>query len=459
MAGLPLPGVRRRIAGSLRLRLVAGAALWVIVALTTAGVGLQQIFADYVESQMQARLQASLDQLTAALEVPEAGPPVLLVPLSDPLFRQPLSGLYWQVQDGDLVLLRSRSLWDGIIRTPHDADGAVHAHLAAGPRGQKLLAVQRTVYYPDREQPLHLVVARDAAILRALVGDFTRTVAFSLGFLAIGLVAAAWAQVAFGLTPLSKLRRALAAIREGRREHMGGVWPTEVQPLVDDLDALLVHNARMVEAARVQAGNLAHALKTPLAIIGNEAEIIAAAGHADSAALLTQQVEAMRRQVDVQLARARAQAAGEAHRARTPVLASLERLSRVLGRLHPCTLTVAEDSATAPDFKGDRQTLEEILGNLMDNACKWAAGHVLVRAFADAGGALVVTVEDDGPGIPEDRMDEALRRGLRLDESKPGSGLGLSIVDDLTRAAGGSVALDRSPGLGGLRATVTLPAA
>lgn len=449
------------MAHSLRLRLVLGAAIWVTVALILGGAVLRELFAEHVEGQMISRLEFDLDQLTASIEMAEDDTPQVLRDLSDPLFQRPFSGLYWQVQTLEgTVLLRSRSLWDEQMQidlASVDTGGAVHTHVARGPGDQQVLAVERAVTYPDAKAPLVLIVGRDETILQTLTGAFTRTLVVSLGVLALGIIGAAWAQVAYGLVPLNRLRKALAAVRKKGGQRLAGDYPSEVTPLVEDLNEMIIHNARMVDAARDSAGNLAHALKTPLAIVANQAEALAAAGQGDAAALLFQQVDSMRRHADHYLARARAQAAGEARGARTPVMPSVERLARVMERLHNAAVEVVD--AGPPDFRGDQQTLEEILGNLMENACKWAGQRVRITADGANDGLVVLVVEDDGPGIPDDRLQDVLRRGRRLDESKPGSGLGLNIVDDLTRATGGGLVLDRSPDLGGLRVTVSLPVA
>jgi len=447
----------------LRLRLLLGAALWVSVALALTGGLLHQLFASFIEGQLVMRLEADIDQLAGRLTVAPDGAADLRAPLSDPLYERPLSGLYWQVVSPEGMVLRSRSLWDGEVvpvGPPRLLDGGAAVFDAVGPGGAPVVAISRGVTHPDLAAPLMLVTARDAGVMDAPLSAFAWVLTVSLGVLALGLIGAAWAQVGFGLRPLRRLRQALADIRAQRADRLPGVWPHEVQPLVDDLNGLLGDNAAMVEAAQTRAGNLAHAIKTPLSVIANEASALASAGPSDSAALIAQQVEAMRRHVDHHLARARAQVAGEGRGARVPVGPSLDRLARVLGRLHArqaLTISVEAPPAPPPDFRGDRQTLEEIVGNLMDNACKWAASRVRVAVAPGEGGTVVLWVEDDGPGIPADRVDEVLRRGLRLDESAPGSGLGLSIVDDLTKAAGGRLDLDASPHLGGLRATVTLP--
>lgn len=445
---------------SLRLRLLASAAVWVVVALALAGVGLQALFESYVERQMVGRLALALDHMAANLEITADGDPILRSLVPEPLFQRPLSGMYWQIESPQGIEMRSRSLWDEVIRVQDPStrdDGLIHIHRAIGPGNQRLLVVERVITIPEAPYPFRLLVGRDESGLRRLFGGFTQTIAFSLGLLALGIMLAVWGQVTFGLTPFRRLRVALAQIRGGDRATLDGRYPVEVQPLVDDLNALLVHNSQMIDTARTQAGNLAHALKTPLAIIANEAEALEERGDPEGALLLRQQVDAMRRHVDHHLARARAQAASEVRTLSTPVVPSIERLLRVMQRLHDHHFDLDLDDSP-PAFRGQQDTLEEILGNLVDNACKWARHTVMIRA-GEENGQVLLTVEDDGPGIPEDRIGEVLRRGIRLDESKPGSGLGLSIVDDLTRACGGTLTLDRSPDLGGLRAALRLPAA
>lgn len=453
--------------GSLRLRLMLGAAIWVFAALAVAVVVLRGLFVAYVEDQIRERLITDLNQLVAYTEVDASGNASLSQPLSEPQFHRPLSGLYWQIETADgRGVLRSRSLWDGVLQVPHlpvpaNGDGDIQTHTTTGPTGSRLLIAERMVTFPDYDKPLRLMVGWDESKLQGLIDAFTRTLSWSFVVLAVGIVGAAWAQIAFGLGPLRRLRGALAAVGNGQNRRLLGTYPREVMPLVEDLNAMLDRNARMMTSASETAGNLAHGLKTPLAIIANEAVALAERGDHEGSALLTQQVELMRRQVDHHLARARAQAAGEARGLKTPVSPSLIRLSRVLGRLSDCRIDVLEEAP--PTFRGDAQTLEEILGNLMENACKWARGQVQVRArqgrFASGGMCLELVIADDGPGIPEDRFDDVLRRGRRLDESKPGSGLGLSIVDDLTRAANGTLTLGRSPLLGGLQVIVQLPSA
>jgi signal transduction histidine kinase len=274
--------------------------------------------------------------------------------------------------------------------------------------------------------------------------------------------------VRHGLSPFTDLRERLAAVHQGRERRVEGHYPSEVQPLVDDLNALLEHRDQTVRRAIAKAGDLAHALKTPLAVLAREAEVADAAGQTELSAVMRQQIERMRRQMDYHLAHARAAASGAAPGAHCSVLASAEGLARTLLRLHaehPSTssgradarrLSIQVDVDAAHAVRAEREDLDEMLGNLLDNACKWARSTVAISS-ASSGGAIVVTVDDDGPGLEASLREAVLQRGVRADEAAPGSGLGLAIVRDLAELYGGSIALGGSP-LGGLRARLQLPA-
>jgi signal transduction histidine kinase len=441
---------------SLQARLLAGALVWILAALAVAGVLLTDLFRRHVESQFRSALEIHLNELVASLEWTAGAPmPGLVHPTSDPAFRKPYSGLYWQVSsESGAPFLRSRSLWDAVLALPADAvpDGGIHHHRLPGPGGTRLIGVERTVTLPGAPGATRVAVARDESGLHGAVASFAATLAASLAVLAAGLAGAAVVQVRLGLRPLDRLRRALAGLRlEGGSSRLEGEFPKEVEPLVDDLNALIRHNADLLERARTQAGNLAHALKTPLAVMTNEAARMGEEGR-----VLREQLERARRQVDIHLARARAAAAGGASGHKFAVEASLAGLRAVMERVHSDKALVIELATDSGHLaRGERQDFEEMLGNLMDNACKWAHGLVRVETrIRDR--RLIVSVDDDGPGLPPERREEVFGRGRRLDEAAPGSGLGLAIVRDLAELGGGGVHLDDSP-LGGLRAVLELP--
>lgn len=440
---------------TLAFRLVAGAALWCLVALAATGLVLSSVFEETVERGFDARLQTLLEALVAASEIGPGGTLELSRAPAEPRFSQPLSGWYWQIGTVGGPLLRSRSLWDQELSPPsaQSGDGTDRA-TRRGPNGKKLRIVARKILLPDAEETLTFQVAGDLAEVDGEVARFDRILWWSLGALSIGLVSGTFLQVRFGLLPLGRLRRALADIRLGRTSRLEGRYPGEIQPLVQELNVLVDHNAAVVERARTHVGNLAHALKTPLSVLANEA----AAGIGPLAELVARQTRSMRRQVDHALARARAAATGGLLGARTRVAPVVDDLTRTLSRIH-VDRAIAVDTACPPDaaFRGERQDLEEIIGNLLDNAFKWAAAHVRVAVELEAG-RLVVRVEDDGPGLSAAEFERVLQRGARLDEQVPGSGLGLAIVRDIVELYGGSIVLEASP-LGGLAAILSLPAA
>ena len=463
-------------AGSLRWRLLAitAALATLVVALTaTLLLGLAR---DAVQRQFASALRSQLDEVTARLEwTPNGAPTLAPEALSDPRWRRPYGGLYWQVQavdpsrlngPGGAPPLRSRSLWDAQLAPPPDAvaDGEVHVHNIAGPDGQALLLLERSVRPAGDAAPAwRVLVAGDLAETEAAVQPLRRALVGGAVLLLALLLGAAWLQTGVGLAPLRRLQAALGALRTGRAQRIEGQFPQELQPLVDDFNRVLAQQADSLARARTQAGNLAHALKTPLAVLGQAAEH--ALGEDPGrpsqpalAALVNEQVQRVRRQVDWHLARARVAAAQGQAGLRAPVRVTAEGLLRVMARVHAAReLQLAFDATDPlPDFAGDGQDLHEMLGNLLDNACQWAAGRVRLRATADDTG-LLLCVDDDGPGIPPDQRAQALTRGQRLDESVPGSGLGLAIVAELAALYGGALTLDRAD-WGGLQARLRLPA-
>ena len=489
--------IRARAAGvqSLRWRLLALTLAGMAVALVLAAVVLSGLFREQVQQQFQAALAQQLDQVTARLEFDAQGrPQVAAEALSDPRWTKPYSGLYWQVDQveqagpggGDRAgVLRSRSLWDTSLALEADPlpDGAVHVHEVAGPQGAPLLVLERGVREAAGGSPSwRLIVAADLQPTQAASDRFTRLLLASLAVLFALLAAAAWAQVAIGLRPLAVLQRSLQAVRQARAARLEGAFPAEVQPLVDDFNAVLGRNADVVDRARTQAGNLAHALKTPLTVLEQAARAPAGGGsRVDLPALVHEQVQVARRHIDWHLARARLAATAGLPGQRTELGPVLHGLVRVMRKVHAARqITIQIDLPDAALwFAGEEQDLQEMLGNLLDNACKWARSVVRVQAQwmpqMGPGGAkphrgqLLVRVSDDGPGLAGAQRAQALQRGVRLDEAVPGTGLGLAIVQELAGLYGGRLELEGAGGSGtgagalqglvGLHALLLLPAA
>ncbi|MGV2864065.1 sensor histidine kinase [Achromobacter sp. AGC39] len=460
--------LRAGMPGSLRLRLLAGTLAWILVSVALAGWGLASLFRQHVTQQFQAELALHLNQLTAAVNLGADGRPVVAPPLSAPRLEQPLSGLYWQVDqlaDGErpaaIGVARSRSLWDQTLAAPapsarHAAQAGDQTYETPGPAGRGLTALARTVRPAEEDvAPWRLVVAADRRVLAEPIGRFNHMLAIALGALAAGLTLAAVVQVVVGLRPLARLRRQLAA-QHGGNSRIEGRFPSEIQPLVDDFNNVLAMNADIVQRARTQAGNLAHAVKTPLTILANGA----ASQPNVPASLVNEQVAMANRQIDHHLARARAAASSGAADGRAPVREATEGIVRVMQRLY-AQRDLHIDMNGLPDtlrFRGEAQDLQEMLGNLLDNACKWARSQVRVAAEPADVGRLLMHIDDDGPGIDDEARERIFLRGVRMDEQRPGSGLGLDIVRDLAGTYGGEVRAGRSP-LGGLRVSLWLPAA
>jgi signal transduction histidine kinase len=440
---------------SLAFRLVAGAAVWCALWLSAGGYALSALFGNTVERNFDARLGVLLEGLVAGSELKPDGWLDLRRQLGEPRFDQPLSGWYWQIEHGGSILRRSPSLWDAELPVALASGKLTAAQDVAGPDGQPLRLLVRAITLPGVDGPLLYAVAGDRREIQLDRQGFNRLLSLALAILFVGVIGAVLVQVRFGLEPLRRMGRALGAIRGGATARLEGDFPAEIEPLATELNALLDHNEALVERARTHVGNLAHGLKTPLSVLTNEA----GRSQGPLAELVGRQVALMRRQVDHHLARARAIATGSILGARTDVLPVLRDLERTLDRIY-ADKALAIELACPPElaFRGARQDLEEMLGNLMDNACKWAAARVSVRAEAASEQVLQIAIEDDGPGLPPSRRAEVLERGRRLDEQVPGTGLGLAIAADLAQLYGGRLVLDAAAA-GGLRALLVLPAA
>jgi signal transduction histidine kinase len=463
----PAPVISSR-APSLVRRLVLLASVWSLAVLIASAVLLGLLFEQAALRRFDQGLADLTDSLAAAAQ-PEANGGLAVRDLGDLRTRRAYSGRYWQVSrvtpgGAPAVLARSRSLWDVELGLPRDLAGRLEARpsgavsfAAPGPEGQKLRVRATRLVLPGDVGPVIVLAAEDRRPVDADVRGFFVATAAVFGLLALGLIAAVVIQVRLGLRPLFALSQELGDLRAGRAEGLRGGYPRELTPLADQLTALMHHNRDTLERQRAHVGNLAHALKTPLAVLSSAA----AREPGPLSGLVVQQAGAMQRQVDHHLRRARAAASagGPGAGLATPVAEVLDDLVRTLSRLHQdAGVRIDWDAPDDLVFLGERQDLMEIAGNLLENACKWGGGRVSVRAAAEGGEQLVLEIDDAGPGLTPDQRRDALARGARLDESAPGSGLGLSIVNDLARAYGGDLDLGASP-LGGLRTRVRLPRA
>lgn len=446
---------------SFRARLVVGSVVWILGGIAVSGLALAELFREHVTAQFDGELHGHAEELAALVDIDAAGRPYLHRRLSDPRFLPVGSGFYWQIERAGGGTALSGSLAGRPLTLSAEAPpvGPERHVFVDGPRGAVRLVERTVVSSRMPGEALRIAIGVDERELDAVLADFNRTLALSLGVIALGLVVAAFLQVSFGLRPLGRVRTALADVRSGRARRLPEDSPSEVRPLVHDLNALLEANEEMIRRARAQAGNLAHALKTPLAILADEGERLRAAGQPDASAAILAQCDRMRRQIDYQMARARAAASrsapGAAADARATLLPILSAMDRLHGRRGVrYQLDCAEGVAVAVEA----QDLAEMVANLLDNAGKWATREVLVTVSSPRDEAVRIAIEDDGPGLPPESWELVFDVGQRLDERAPGSGLGLPIVRDLANLYGGRVWLEAGRA-GGLLAVLELPAA
>lgn len=445
---------------SLLFRLGAVAAVLIALALSLAGAGLWAIFKQEIERRAVGELDQVVRFVTAQVRI-DAGAPVVDGAPADQRFETPYGGLYWQVSTQDGRRARSRSLWDALLADPDKiADGHRAVTDLAGPNDTTLLAVVQNIAVPGpggQDVLLQIIAAVDRNDLAAAQHTFLRLLALSLVALGILLTVAMAAFLRLALRPFGQLGRGLKAIHTGENQALTGTFPDEVQPVVDDLNRLIAFQRTALARAKMQAGDLAHGLKTPLTVLGALARQAAGDGRQDLAESIDGEIRQMRRQVDRVLARARANVGPTLVQKKVAVAPVAAKVIRAFERLADNqALRWATDIAPAAQFPGEEDELTEILGNLLDNARKWARHDIRLTAHGTDGN-LTLCVDDDGPGLSAEQA-AGIGRGQRWDEAQPGTGLGLAITRDLVEARGGSLTLTRSD-LGGVSARVQIEGA
>ncbi|VWX56378.1 sensor histidine kinase [Sphingorhabdus sp. 109] len=428
------------------------AAAWIMILLFGGGFALDRVLNDAVTRNFDNQLEYVLTAMIASAEIGPDGEVFLNRPLGDQRFLEPNSGLYWQISGKGHDDFPSRSLWDRTLvsNITHD-DREIHIYDSNQFEDEPLRVLERTIILPDSDTRWLFQVAQSRDGLDAQIATIRSILINSFLILALGLIGMAALQTLYGLWPLRKIRSAIAAMRTGQQRRVVEPMPIEVTPMVDELNALLDHNEKQAEEARRHAGNLAHALKTPLTVIMNSATAKAD----DLADTVIREAGVMRRQVDHHLARARAVGRrGNAH-SRARVWQSLQAVERAVGRLYP-HVRIDIDGDKDAVASVERQDLDEMIGNLVENAAKYGGGSVFITVESD-GDFVELLIEDDGRGIPEAERQRIFDRGVRLDSGKPGTGLGLAIVRDVAEIYEGSVSLEESEDLGGLLVRLRLP--
>lgn len=442
---------------SLRNRLILAATAWITFGMVVAWLLLSSVFEAHVTRQFYHELFEHLAELQR-LAHPEQDREVLSSPFSDPRFNVPNSGYYWEIQRQGNVLARSSSMKAAPLKTPPDRpiDVGVHTHSLPGPTGE-LLVAETLEWKGPHEAPIQFIVGADKRHLDEILGSFNQTLAWSLTLLGLSLVLAASLLILYAMRPLAQLNTTLDNVRSGRSKSLPGSYPSEVQPLVDNLNALLQSTAELVQRARTQAGNIAHGLKTPLAIITDEAHRLEQDGREKSAATILDECRKMQVQIDYQTTRARVVAGRLSPGASAGVADVVTDVISAVSRIYePKGLRFDADVPGSLRVACERQDLQEVLGNLLDNAGKHARSRVLVASKALDDGLVEISVSDDGPGLPPEAHEVVFNIGERWDTQSSGSGLGLAIARDLVTLYGGTISLAASA-LGGLEATIRLP--
>jgi signal transduction histidine kinase len=445
-----------RQTGSLSRRMMLTAAVWISILLLVGGIALERTLTSQVTRAFDEQLGYMMTAMIGSAEIGPDGEVFFNRPLGDQRFLEPNSGLYWQISAPGHEDFPSRSLWDRSLKTRSgNFDATPVIYDSDQFAGEPLRIMERSIILPGSETKWRFAVAASRGELDAQIRQIRAILIYSFVILGLGLFIMAGLQTWYGLGPLRRVRQALKRMRTTGATRLTDPVPQEVRPLVDELNELLVHSELQAAEARTHAGNLAHALKTPLTVVMNAATARAS----DLPDTVIREAAVMRRQVDHHLARARAVGRRVAGRSRAAVGESVEAVLRVVTRLYPdVRFDLDGDRATLVAM--ERQDLDEVLGNLIENAAKYGGGSVFVTIDALSEAEFCeVWVEDDGPGIPSEARTRIFDRGARLDTGKPGTGLGLAIVRDVTELYGGEVELGESEDLGGLLVRLKLPRA
>ena len=451
----PAPEAAPRFTGSLSRRIIGISILWIALLLIGGGIALDRVLTNAVTHNFDDGLSGVLTAMISAAEIGPDGEVLFnRLSLPDQRFLEPSSGLYYQISGPGHEDWRSRSLWDRAIQITPDMRARPGQGMDSLQFPEEPLRVMtRTVILPGSNTRWVFIVAQARDVLDEQIRALRTTVFRSFVLLGAGLIVLSALQVFIGLRPLRRIRREISRMRAGVKSRVTEPLPVEVQPMVEELNALLAHTESQAEEARRHAGNLAHALKTPLTVVMNAATAKAP----DLSDTVIREAITMRRQIDHHLARARAIGRRSSAQARADVWPSIEAVERAVERLYPDARIDRAGSHNAV-VRVERQDLDEMLGNLVENAAKYGGGSVFVTVEPRGTAWVDILVEDDGRGIPEGERERIFDRGVRLDSGKPGTGLGLAIVRDVAEIYGGMVELGESEDLGGLLVRLRLPA-
>ncbi|MGF1742385.1 ATP-binding protein [Vibrio profundum] len=432
---------------SLKNRLLLAAIIWLSAMILAAGVGIPLLVKEYLVGDVKSQLQLSMDQITANIEVGSKDHLSVATQLSDPRYRQPYSGLYWAIKTKN-QMLRSRSLWDKNI----DVEEKAFRKVVKGAKGERLIYITQTIYLPDYPYPIAITIGSDEHPIEKTLQRLTGQLWLILGSLYVGILFLIRLQVGWSLWPLNKMKQELASLRRGEKDTLNGYYPVEVAPLVTDLNALLFHYQELLERARNHAGNLSHALKTPLSVLKNEiAHFSEPQQHT-----LRPPIEQIQDQIDYHLGRARMAGSRNILSVKASVSERVDAISNAFDKVYASReMALINELEPELEVAVEPTDLDEMVGNLLENAYKWGNSIIRVHSQKTGSDLIEIFIEDDGPGIPPEKMEQVIKRGVRLDEQTPGTGLGLNIVHEMAHSYRGQLKLAPSK-LGGLKATLTL---
>ncbi|HAS61398.1 MAG TPA: ATP-binding protein [Vibrio sp.] len=430
---------------SLKSRLVLAAVVWLTAMIIAAGVTVPTQVYNYMVTDTKSQLSIYMDEITANLEVNKEGQLTLSTQLSDPRFSQPYSGLYWSASTQDSQI-RSRSLWDRTIEFDKKKSDAF------GAKNEPLIYIQTSVYFPDYNQPIKIMVGIDEQPIEDTVSDLMGELWVILALLYLGVLAVIFVQIAWSLSPLTKMHNELSQLRQGDRTALGNDYPRDIAPVVSDLNALLFHYQELLERARHHAGNLSHALKTPLSVLKNEIQYLPESNQKQ----LLDPVNQIQSQIDYHLGRARMAGTRNILSVKSSPAERIDAISMAFDKVYAeRSITLINEIESELEVSVEQSDLDEMVGNLLENGYKWASSIIRVYSEPIDEKNINIIVEDDGPGIPDQQLEHVVKRGVRLDETTPGTGLGLNIVSEMAHSYRGTISLSRSV-MGGLKAKLTL---
>ena len=443
---------------SLAVRLFFSATIWIMFTLISAGLLLSDLNEKSNFKAFDDRLNLLLETLIGASRVDSSDGITVVSTIGDPRFFQPYSGWYWQVNSESKTLVRSRSMWDQVFTSDKRLIGGRSQFINnVGRSGEqnyiekkKLHIIERNISFPGISNPITFIVSGDTEEYQQNVNKFDKTLSTILFILGAGLMIAVFLQVKFGLLPLNKIKASLFKVRNGDEQKLIDPYPLEVQPLASEINELLDHNSKIIERAKTHVGNLAHVLKTPLAVISNEIKSQDTTMH--------NQVVLMKRHIDRYLKKAHLESMGKASKEKINIIILMEKMIKIFNKLYPnIEITLTHKIKEALVF-GSMDDMEEVIGNVIENACKYGNKKIIVEIRTYKEDDIKLIFSDDGRGLSTEEMNKVFARGFRLDEQKPGTGLGLNIVKDIVETyMKGKVSLNKSQKYGGLEVNIFLP--